>query len=49
MRTSLSLRKDTLADLTPDELSAVAGGDSDGSLTILRLVTIEPDWTQVTW
>ena len=49
MRRTLGLRKDTLVDLTPDELSAVAGGDSDGSLTILRLVTIEPNWTQVTW
>lgn len=49
MRGSLSLRKDILVELTTDELASIAGGDSDCSLTILRLVTIEPNWTQVTW
>ncbi len=49
MRGSLSLRKDTLVELTTDELSTVVAGDSDCSVTVLRLVTIEPNWTQVTW
>ena len=30
MRTSLTLRRETLASLTTDELAGVAGGDGDG-------------------
>lgn len=52
MRRSLSLRKDTLAELTTDELANVAGGTGGETcdyVCLLRAVTIEPNWTQVTW
>ena len=51
MRRTLSLRRDTLADLTADDLTTVVGGTGEtyDYVCLLRAVTIEPNWTQVTW
>lgn len=51
MRATLSLRKDTLTELTSDDLANVVGGTGEtcDAACLLRAVTIEPNWTQVTW
>jgi len=51
MRKTLSLRKETLASLADDDLAGVVGGTCEtyDYVCLLRAVTIEPNWTQVTW
>lgn len=51
MRKSLLLRKETLADLTAEDLATVVGGTGETCdyVCLLRAATIEPNWTQVTW